>query len=164
MSGEQTCKACGYEAAFDGPTHAYMSFSPACWARYGEILAREFSDAGYFKKHRLLVDACCGQHSVGTDRRVRQSLHIHMAGLMLYFEDNAAESVIVNFLRKAARIKEFAPLEMPKENNKVTVSEIFTAEDAVEHCAAVEKYARKVFEVWAVHHDVFRGLISEVLT
>ena len=81
------CPACGYQGHHDGPAHAYMSPSPACWARYGEVLAREYSDAEYWRSHRLLTDAYCGQHSIGPDRRARQSLYIHLAALMLHFED-----------------------------------------------------------------------------
>ena len=156
------CVACGFEGDHDGPAHAYMSFSPACWVRYGEILAREFSSEAYFAAHRLLVDACCGQHSVGQDRRARQSLHIHLAGLMLHFEDGVTKPDIVSFLSEAARIKDFAPLEMPERNVQVSVAEIYAAKDGVEHCAAVEEYALAVYEAWAPHYPVFRALIERV--
>ena len=156
------CVACGYQGKHEGVTHAYMSFSPACWARYGEILAREFNDEGYFHSHRLLVDACCGQHSVGSDRRARQSLHVHLAALMLRFEDAAGKADIVAFLSKAARKKDFAALPMPEENRSVSIGEIFAASNAIEHGVAVKKYARDVFDAWKVHHPVFRSLISEM--
>ncbi len=156
------CVACGFQGDIDGVTHDYMSFSPACWARYGEVLEREFSDGGYFEAHRLLVDACCGQHSVADERRARQSLHIHLAALMLHFEDGANKSEIVAFLSNAARDKEFLPLEMPKENRSVSIAGVYDAEDAVAHGVAVEKYARGVFDAWAIHHGVFRALIERV--
>ena len=159
MSG---CVACGFAGDQAGVTHAYMSFSPACWARYGEILAREFNVVGYFNAHRLLVDAACGQHSVGEDRRARQSLHIHLAALMLHFEDGVAEAEIVAFLRSAAGERDFAPLEMPMRNRTVTLAGVYGAVDAAQHRVEVEKYARAVFDAWAVHHPVFRALIEEV--
>ena len=139
-----------------------MSFSPACWARYGEVLAREYSDAGFWRTHRLLTDAACGQHSVGVDRRARQSLHIHLAALMLHFEDGAQEAAIVAFLRAAAGIKQFSELEMPAENLAVSITEIHAAGDAAQHCAAVQVYGRRVFDAWRVHHHVFRALIQKV--
>ncbi len=156
------CVACGFVGEGDGPVHAYMSFSPACWARYGEILAREFSDTEYFGAHRLLVDAACGQHSVGEDRRARQSLHIHLAALMLHFEDGVGEAAIVTFLRKAAQEKDFSLLVMPQENYSMSMSGVFAARDAGRHCKEVEKYARAVFDAWAGHHPVFRALIKKV--
>jgi len=140
-----------------------MSPSAACWARYGEVLAREYSDPDYWRAHRRLTDAYCGQHSVGDDRRARQSLHIHLAALMLHFEDAAADATIVEFLRNAARIKDFARLEMPAENLGVSIDDVWAAETAVQHCRVVQDYARWVFDAWAAHHRVFRALIKKVM-
>lgn len=157
------CVACGFEGEFEGPVHTYMSPSAACWARYGEVLAREYSDRDYWRSHRVLTDAYCGQHSVGEDRRARQSLHLHLAGLMLHFEDRAEEQAIIGFLRKAAVGTEFAALEMPEANLGVTIGDVFRAQDAAEHGAAVETYARDVFDAWEVHHPVFRALIERAV-
>ena len=41
----QVCPACGSRLpAVEGPTHAYMTSSPACWAAFGEVMAREYAD------------------------------------------------------------------------------------------------------------------------
>lgn len=162
MSGAQVCAGCGFDAAHDGPVHAYMSFSPACWARYGEVLAREYGDAAYWRGHRLLTDAVCAQHSTGEDRRARQSLHIHLAALMMFFEDDAPEAEIVGFLRSAARNFEFDALKMPAANHRVSITGIHGAADAAQHISAVKRYARGVFDAWQVHHGVFRALIGKV--
>ncbi|HHL19997.1 MAG TPA: hypothetical protein ENJ52_00550 [Aliiroseovarius sp.] len=156
------CMGCGFEGEHSGPLHAYMSFSPACWARYGEILAREFSDQDYFTGHRLLVDACCGQHSIGPDRRARQSLNIHLAALMLHFEDHASKSDIVAFLSNAARIKEFDGLETPPASTQVSMDAIYAATNAREHNEAVAEYAHQVYRAWEPHFPVFRALIERV--
>ncbi|HHI70094.1 MAG TPA: hypothetical protein ENJ91_03760 [Rhodobacteraceae bacterium] len=140
-----------------------MSPSPACWASYGEVLAREYSDTGYWRSHRLLTDAYCGQHSIGEDRRARQSLWIHMAALILHFEDGAGNETIVDFLRRAAKSRHgFDWLEMPEASLSVRLDEVHAAPDAAAHHAAVAQYARAVFDAWAVHHAAFRGLIEEV--
>ncbi|MFV2038506.1 MAG: DUF5946 family protein, partial [Paracoccaceae bacterium] len=140
----------------------YMSFSPACWARYGDILAREYSDAAYWRGPRLLTDAVCAQHSVGDERRARQSLHIHLAALMMFFEDDAPKARVVGFLRKAARGFAFGALKMPAANHLVSIAGIHGATDAARHDAAVKRYARAVFDAWQVHHRVFRALIGKV--
>lgn len=158
------CPACGYEGTFDGPVHAYMSPSAACWERYGNILAREFSDADYFRSHRLLTDAYCGQHSIGEDRRARQSLYIHLSALLLHFEDDLADERIVDFLRAAARSgHEFPHLKMPQASRSVEIDDIYSARNSADHSRAVEVYAKKVLDVWRPHHPVFRELIEEVL-
>ncbi len=157
------CPACGYVGEHDGPAHAYMSPSPACWARYGEVLAREYSDAAYWRSHRLLTNAYCGQHSIGEDRRARQSLWIHMAALMLYFEDGAGNEAIVAFLKRAAKSGHgFPRLPMPEASLSVRLDAVHAAADAAAHHGAVADYARAVFDAWAPHHGAFRGLIAEV--
>lgn len=42
------CIGCGAMFADqEGPTHRYMESSPGCWAVYGEVVAREYSDLSY---------------------------------------------------------------------------------------------------------------------
>ncbi len=160
-----TCPACGLLTPDnDGPTHAYMSPNAPCWAMYGEVLAREFSDTGYYRSHRLLTDAYCAHHSISSDRRARQSINIHLAGLMMHFEDGADAKTIVNFLRKAARVSEFAMLTIPSNGESVTIEAIFAATNVDEHSQEVDKYARKVFAYWQHEHPRIRALITEINT
>lgn len=159
------CPACGHPD--DGgdparPTHAYMSASPACWARYGDVLAREYGDPAYWRTHRLLTDAYCGQHSISDDRRARQSLWIHLAALMLHFEDAAPEPRIVAFLRAAAKSEDFAHLPIPEASLGVRIDAVHAAASLESHHAAVAAYARAVYDAWSPHHGAFRGLIERV--
>ncbi len=39
----------------EGPTHRYIAASPGCWAVFGEVVAREFSDYRYGRVHLLKV-------------------------------------------------------------------------------------------------------------
>ncbi|WP_217429780.1 DUF5946 family protein, partial [Sphingomonas bacterium] len=72
--------------AATGPAHGYLGASPACWARYGELLAREYGDPAYMAAHRLTVDAYCAQHPGEPERRTIQSAHVHLVGLHLTLE------------------------------------------------------------------------------
>ena len=70
MNTVETCPGCG--AAFpasDGPTHDYIGASAGCWAVYGDVLAREYSDHRFFRVHQLSVDAYSAQHPGGASRR-----------------------------------------------------------------------------------------------
>lgn len=68
------CIGCQAEFAhIDGPTHEYMLSSPGCWAAYGEVLAREYSDNRLARLHRLTVDTLCGPASRG-ERTGRQKI------------------------------------------------------------------------------------------
>ncbi len=90
----ETCPWCGGEfaPAQDGVTHAYMLSSPGCWAAYGELLAREYSDAVLFgSSHRLTVDSYALQHPGDPgDRRAVQSFWIHGASLWLVLRMGAS--------------------------------------------------------------------------
>ncbi|MBA3441961.1 MAG: hypothetical protein H0T92_19040 [Pyrinomonadaceae bacterium] len=37
----------------DSPTRKYIDASPGCWAVFGQVLAKEFSDITYFPVHNL---------------------------------------------------------------------------------------------------------------
>ncbi len=158
------CPACGFSAPdTDDPTHAYMSPSAACWAMYGEVLAREFSDADYYRSHRLLTDAYCAQHSIGPDRRARQSIHIHLAGLILHYHDGVSGPEIVRFLKTAARRSDFPRISAPAPDGSVTIEQIYAAGNADEHASAVDAYASKVLAFWEHEHPRIRALIEKVM-
>jgi len=159
MNGE-ICPACGFSAPIsDGATHAYMSPSAGCWAFYGEILAREYSDLAYWDSHRLLTDAYCAHHSIADERRARQSLNIHLAALMLHFEDGAGPAEIIAFLKATAGSRDFAYLARP-DGKDITLAAIHGAQNAAEHASAVDTYAQAVFDFWSPHHPTIRTLIE----
>ena len=88
-SGIKTCKcfSCGgLFPGIEGPVHRYMKSSPGCWSAYGQILAREYSNALYFEVHRLTVDAYAVQHPGSTDRQSIQSVGLHLIRLCLFLE------------------------------------------------------------------------------
>jgi len=52
------CPGCGSRLpAVEGPVHAYMTSSPACWAAFNAVIAREFGNPDLMPIHRLTVDA-----------------------------------------------------------------------------------------------------------
>ena len=70
----------------DGTPHAYLGASPSCWAAYGELLAKEYSDPAYMHVHRMTVDAYCAQHPGVPERRTIQSINVHLASLYVTVE------------------------------------------------------------------------------
>lgn len=157
------CPSCGFKGPGDGPTHDYLTVSPACWARYGEVMAKEYSDRAYWPSHRRLVDAYAGQHSIGSDRRARQSLWIHMAALMLAFHDEVDDAVIPSFLGRAAKSGHpFPELALPPKAHSVDLTGVHSAPDVAAHHRAVEAYARGVLAAWTPHHTAFRSLVDTV--
>jgi hypothetical protein len=60
-----------------------MTCSPACWARYGELLSVQYSDPERMAFHQLIVDTYAVQHPDGDDPRAIQSVGIHLMTLCL---------------------------------------------------------------------------------
>lgn len=163
MSGVLACPCCGFEGAgAGGPTHAYMSPSAPCWKMYGEVLACEYSDPEYWQSHRLLTDAYCAHHSIADERRARQSINIHLAGLMLHYEDDVSSEGIIAVLKSVAGSREFPYLEQPDAARVVTIERIYCATNAADHAVEVDIYAREVFDIWSIHHATVRALIESV--
>lgn len=83
----ERCPGCGgLFTPVNGPTHRYMISSPGCWERYGELLAREYSDPALMVTHRLSVDTYAVQHPGDLSRRAIQSVGLHLARLMLQID------------------------------------------------------------------------------
>jgi len=78
----ETCIGCGLKSEKgDGVTHQYLESSARCWAKYGELLAREYENSRYMSVHDLTVDAYALQHP-GTKI---SSAYVHLASLYGYF-------------------------------------------------------------------------------
>lgn len=153
------CFACGGEYPdIDGPTHRYMKSSPGCWAVYGEILAREYSDVNYFSVHRLTVDAYAVQHPGGDDRQSIQSVGVHLVRLCLFLEHGLTPESANDAMLDAAKDKHtFYKLEPPANMGKITAADVARAKNIVEHKALVHKWAEEAWQAWSQHHDVIRG-------
>jgi hypothetical protein len=84
-----TMRCVGCQAEFgeiDGPTHEYMLSSPGCWAAYGEVLEREYSDYRLTRLHRLRVDTYAVQHPGVNVPAARRSVGLHLSRLYLLLE------------------------------------------------------------------------------
>jgi hypothetical protein len=86
---ETTCPGCGVvlPAGPGLPQHPYIGASPECWAKFGELLAREYEHPAYFHVHQVTVDAYAVQHSGKPERRTIQSVALHLMTLAMVLED-----------------------------------------------------------------------------
>lgn len=63
--GTVACPGCGGRLPnVDGPVHAYVPSSPACWQTFAAVQADDIQRFGYQSAHGLLVDAYMAQHLV----------------------------------------------------------------------------------------------------
>lgn len=148
----------------EGPTHRYMESSPGCWAAYGQVLAREYSDVTFAANHRLTVDAYAAQHPGKPSPQSMQSVCLHLVSLQLVLERDVDQSTATRILPQlAARKDMFTWLEPPGSLGDLTVNSVLAATSAIEHRAAVVEWARSVWRAWATHHVVVRDWGSSIM-
>ena len=146
----------------DGPTHPYYGCSPACWARYGEVLAREFQDPAYFGLHQLTVDAYAVQHPGIPERRAIQSVALHLITLGMIVENRFDPGQGPRLHRRIVERPSFDWLDPPPMEGRMTVLDVVSAQRPREHQRLVRAWAEDVWQAWAPHHQVVRGWIREL--
>jgi hypothetical protein len=166
VSTEAQCPGCGLTMPdVDGPTHPYVGSSSACWALYGEVLAREYGELGYPECHRLTVDAYAVQHPGRRERTSIQSVGLHLCGLYLVLErnlDGPRATALKNSV--LASNPRFVWLRPPVPNGEVTVRDVFESKAPQAHCGVVETWARSVWDAWKLHHETVRQWVEPALT
>src|SRR5262245_19320022 len=81
----ETCPGCGAEtAALEGPIHRYMTSSPACWQRYGEVLENFYRQPELSTGLVMCVDTYAVQHPGTPNPQAIQSVAIHLLNLSHY--------------------------------------------------------------------------------
>ena len=162
---EERCPGCGgrYAAMAAGETHPYIGASPACWAAFGEVLAREFQDPAYGWIHRHTVDAYTVQHPGVDDRRQRQSVALHLIGLCHWLEQGLPTEHINRVTQRLANSATAWPwLEAPN-GYELTVQDVLAATSGEEHGRYVRQWGQSVWEAWWGHHDLIRRWAAEAL-
>jgi hypothetical protein len=135
-----------------------MESSPACWAAYGEVLAREYSDPAYLAVHRLGVDAYAVQHPGHPNPQAIQSVAVHLVRLCLLLERGLPmERANEAMLKASERKRGFVWLTPPVSLGTVTVADVRNAEGVEAHMAAVKRWAESAWAAWAPHHATIRN-------
>lgn len=147
-----------------GPTHPYIRSSPACWRRYGEVLAREFGDPAYFAPHQVTVDAYAAQHPGIPERRAIQSVGLHLMTLCMVLEDGADPREGPKLHRRMVRRPVFEWLDPPAMDDRMKVVDVLPACSPSEHERLVHAWAREVWEAWSPHHDTVRRWVRRGLS
>ena len=141
------CSGCGFAIAGGGA---------GCEAVFREILARDFSDARFFRAHRLMVDAYALQHP---DRygASAKSLAAHLLGVGWTLERGGGAAVPVEAIRRWLDGKrQIARLEPPAARGDRTIAEARAEADPEAYARAVRDWARDVWAAYARWHAVAR--------
>jgi hypothetical protein len=135
-----------------------MESSPACWAAYGEVLAREYSDPAYFQVHRLGVDAYAVQHPGRPSPQTIQSVAVHLIRLCMLLERGLPMERANDAMLKASEREDiYRWLEPPASCGSVTVADVRHADSVEAHMAAVRRWTESAWAAWASHHPTVRS-------
>lgn len=155
------CLGCkGMFPDIEGPVHRYMESSPGCWAAFGEVLAREYSDQAYYEVHRLTVDSYAVQHPGKPSAQSIGSIAIHLIRLSLFLEhgltEDKANDIMVK-ISKSGQKKNYYWLEPPTSLGKITVADVVTANSVEEHKVLVKSWAKSSWNAWKNHHHTIKS-------
>lgn len=157
------CPGCGAPVpAGDGPVHEYVAASPGCWKLFGELQADEHRRFGYPPAHRLVVDAYMAQHpGDGSDRRDRQSVFVHLAGLCAVLERGWPAERTTDLLRRVMRgRRDFPVLERSGGPGTLTVVHAAGAADLADYERRAREWADAVWSSWSEHAPAFRAALD----
>lgn len=156
------CPGCGVQLHdVSAGTHAYIGASSGCWSKFGELLAKEFSDGRYGKVHRLTVDAYAAQHpGIPSPQSVR-SVAIHLMALCLVLDRRAPVAAADRAMKVLGRRdQDLWWLDPPRTLGTTTVLDVIEAVGADDHADKVHRWAAEVWNAWAVHHDTVRAWLD----
>jgi hypothetical protein len=163
LEATQACAGCGLVLGrVEGPTHAYIGASPACWSLYQQLTASPFARAIGSRERRLAEDAYAVQHPGTPERRCVQSVAVHLMGLCVLLEGDGASRRLVPVLGRmpARRTLDLHWLEPPARNGKRTVRDVLASGPGDAHAGAVEAWARDVWAAWRPHHATVRDWLA----
>ena len=158
------CPGCGgLFPNVEGPIHEYMLSSPGCWAAYGHVLAREYASDALADVHRLSVDAYAAQHPGVPSPQSMKSVGVHLIRLCLTIERGFDVRASNRIMVAVSKVKgDFWWLDPPDSLGQMTVAEVVSAKGDDAHRAAVVRWARSVWEAWALHHDTVQEWASRL--
>jgi hypothetical protein len=145
--------------------HRYVPGAPGCWQLFGQVQADEALRFGYPAVHRLVVDAYMAQHpGDGHDRRDRQSLFVHLAGLCAVLERHLPPAQATNVQRRVVQSRNDFPLLLRDDGpGDLTVADLVGARDLADYEARATAWGHAVWRSWARQHTLFREVVISAL-
>lgn len=138
-----------------------MTCSPACWNRYGELLAAQYSDPQRMAFHQLIVDTYAIQPPDGDDPRAIQSVGIHLMTLCLFLEHGTDPSLGTRLHRRMVERPIFRQLEPPSCRGQLTLLSVPKSGDPSTVRAAAYSWAADSWAAWGTHHATVRAWLTE---
>jgi hypothetical protein len=155
-----SCPGCGAVLPHhDGPTHAVVGASPACWRLYTRLSSDPFSRGPHTRLRRLVVAAYVAQHPGTPHRRSIQSVAVHLMALCVLLEPERGDAppAAAPEARRGSALRWLAP---PDFAGTVTAADVLAAGPGDEHAGAAEAWARSVWSAWAPHQGTVRAWLE----
>ena len=148
----EPCDECGWGAA---------GGREGCRARFDLCLARDFSDASYFRTHRLFVDAYCLQHPDQYCRSAK-SLAAHLVGLCWILEEGASAQLGPDRLHLwlDGRRKLDKPA-LPESRGPITIGDLAVDAEPAAWAAAVREWAAAVWTAYSELQPAARDWLAQ---
>src|SRR6266508_4030608 len=122
----------------EGPT--YGTGAPGCWAVFGEISGREFTNPALRSHNRSPIDAYAVQHPGSPSPRAAKSAWVHLVGLCLVLERGfPVDAAVRTIARLASEGPAFPWLEPPGDRGFVTVIDVAATADTESHVRAMRR-------------------------
>jgi hypothetical protein len=145
----ERCVGCAAEFdAIEGPIHRYMTSSPACWSRYGELLGVFAIQPTLTAARIYCVDAYAVQHPGAPNPQAIQSVAVHLLNMYGYL----VRGLPVAPPRLAGHKGAFRWLTPPASPGARTVRDMPTTGDAGAIGAAARAWVEAVWTAHAEHH------------
>ncbi|MBS2027025.1 MAG: hypothetical protein JST54_03890 [Deltaproteobacteria bacterium] len=162
----EACPGCGLVApALDGPRDPYGGSSPACWAAFGEVTAKDYGEFRYPEVHRLIVDAYMAQHAMFDAPAARRSAVVHLIGLHLALDRGLSGPAVSKAMGVVFPKKEDpAPLAPRPPPGGLTVASVLAAKDLEAHTRLARAWAASVWASWSAHHAEIRALADAAVS
>ena len=130
-----TCFACRASVPdIEGPTHAYMSSAPGCWATYGAFAATAVSWDLERRWVQVRTDAYAAQHAVNADPRNRRSVVAHLMSLCAVYDLGLAPGSTTRWMGSwIERDRSYPNLTGSAARGLITVVDVTRATDADEY-------------------------------
>lgn len=148
-----------------GPVHKYVPSAPGCWQVFGQVQADESLRFGYPPAHRIVVDAYMAQHpGDGSDRRDRQSVFAHLAGLYAVLELDMEPRRATEILRCVLEGQDdFPVLTRPDGPGELTVLHVIDVMDPSDYERRARAWAGAVWRAWEPHHALISRAVASAV-
>jgi hypothetical protein len=150
---ETACPGCGLIVA---------GGAEGCQTLFDDESARQYGDARFAVRRRMVVDTFCLQHP---ERYCRSaiSLAAHLTGMCVAMEHRGREEELNGAIQRwLSRRPELEKPPLPSARGPLTIAAVRATSDLLDHRAAVDGWARGTWDAYSGLHPIAREWLARV--